>query len=106
MKLLQDAEDNYYLSVDSLLNLSSRAKELFESSEIEEKRQLIKLVLQNLKMEGNLVRYSYLNPFDKIAKYSELKTWLPALEKIRRSFIQPNDSQLSSVPSLLPINHF
>jgi hypothetical protein len=68
---LQDAEDNYYFTVDSLLNLSNRAKELFESSEIEEKRQLIKLVLQNLKLDGTLVRYDYLKPFSTIVEYAD-----------------------------------
>lgn len=55
LKLLQDAEDNYYLTVDHVLNLANRAKDIFESSEMEEKRQLIKLTLQNLRLNGRLV---------------------------------------------------
>lgn len=49
---LQTAEDNYYASSKSVLNLVNRAYDLFIGSEVEEKRQLIKLVLSNLRIEG------------------------------------------------------
>ncbi len=44
---LQKAEDNYYLTVNYLLQLTNRAYDLFLSSEIEEKRKLLKILLQN-----------------------------------------------------------
>ena len=49
---LQKAEDNYYLTVNYLLQLANKAYDLFESSEIEQKRQIIKLVFQNLNLDG------------------------------------------------------
>lgn len=77
MSIIQEAEDNYYLTSKYLLEIAKRAYELFKSSEVDEKRQLIKLVLQNLRIEGNLVKYSLLNPFDTIAKCNEQQLWLP-----------------------------
>ncbi|MCD6226134.1 hypothetical protein J7J95_03640, partial [bacterium] len=44
---LQKAEDEYYITANYLLELANRAYELFKSSEVEEKRQLLKLILQN-----------------------------------------------------------
>lgn len=35
-----------------VMNLAARAREIFESSEVDEKRELLNLVFQNLKLEG------------------------------------------------------
>ena len=51
LEQLQEAEDNYYLTAKYVLDLANRAYELFIGSEVEEKRQLIKLVLSNLRLE-------------------------------------------------------
>lgn len=48
LALFQEAEDNYYITAKYILDLASRAYDLFVSSEVEERRQLIKLILQNL----------------------------------------------------------
>lgn len=77
LSMVQEAEDNYYLTSKYLLEIAKRAYELFKNSEVNEKRQLIKLVLQNLRIEGNLVKYSLLNPFDTIVKCNEQQLWLP-----------------------------
>ena len=49
---LEQADKDYYIRVKYLLDLSNRASELFEGSEVNEKRQLIKLVLPDLRLEG------------------------------------------------------
>ncbi len=74
---LQEAEDNYYVTAKYLLDLSNRAYDLFKSSEVEEKRQLVKLVLSNLRVEGKMVRYEAIKPFDSIIKYADDQLWLP-----------------------------
>lgn len=81
--MLEEAEDNYYITVDYLLNLSNRAVEIFESSEIEEKRQLLKLTLQNLRLNGRLVQYDYLKPFDTIAECADRSSWLAGWDDFR-----------------------
>ena len=77
---LQKAEDDYYLTANYLLQLANRAYELFESSEIEQKRQLLKSVPQNLTLEGRLVQYDAIKPFDTILNYADHKLWLPLLD--------------------------
>ncbi len=74
--ILQEAEDNYYITAKYLLELANRAYELFESSEVEERRQLIKLVLSNLRVEDKLVRYDAIKPFDTILNYADSQVWL------------------------------
>jgi site-specific DNA recombinase len=74
---LQKAEDNYYLNVNYLLQLANKAYNLFVSSEIEEKRQLLKLLLQNPTLDGKKVRFTLLKPFDTILNYADSQLWLP-----------------------------
>lgn len=84
LAMLQEAEDNYYITAKYLLELTNRASELFESSEVEERRQLIKLVLQNLRVDGKLVRFDGLKPFDTILNYADNQLWL-SVSNIRLS---------------------
>ena len=74
---LQIAEDNYYITSKLLLELSARAYDLFISSEVEEKRQLIKLVLSNLRLDGEKLVYDVQKPFDLILKCSDDQVWRP-----------------------------
>ncbi len=74
---LQKAEDNYYLTANYLLQLANKAYDLFPSSEIEERRQLLKLLLQNPTLEGKKVRYSLIKPFDTILNYTDCQLRLP-----------------------------
>lgn len=73
---LQKAEDDYYLTANYLLQLANKAYDLFISSEMEQKRQLLKLTLQNLTLDGRKVRYEALKPFDTLLNYSDNKLML------------------------------
>jgi len=70
---LQKAEDEYYLTANYLLQLANKAYELFESSEIEQKRQLLKLTLQNPTLDDRIVRYIVQKPFDTILDCADNK---------------------------------
>lgn len=83
---LQKAEDEYYLTANYLLQLANKAYELFESSEIEQKRQLLKLILQNPTLEGRKVRYFVQKPFDTILDCADNKLWLALIEYVTTFF--------------------
>ena len=85
MSILQEAEDNYCITAEYVLKIANKAYELFKSSEVEERRQLIKLVLQNPKVEGKNVLFDLQKPFDTILKYADCKLWLPVVGYIRTS---------------------
>ena len=76
----KEADEAYYINAEYILNLASRAKELFESSEPEQKRQLINLSLQNLRLDGENLCYDWIKPFDAIAESVESTKWLPSLD--------------------------
>ena len=75
MNKLQEAEDNYYVTAKYVLDLSTRAYDLFKSSEVEEKRQLIKLVLSNLRLSGKNLVFDAEKPFDLILNCSDRPGW-------------------------------
>ena len=94
---LQKAEDNYYLTVNYLLQLANRAYDLFVSSEIEEKRQLLKLLLQNPTLDGKIVRYTLLKPFDTILNFADSQAWLAQWDDFRKT----NWLEIIEYPTLL-----
>lgn len=75
--MLQEADDQYFVSAKYILELSKRARELFESSKIEQRRQIIKLVLSNLALVGKKLRYEAVKPFDTILNCADGQRWLP-----------------------------
>jgi site-specific DNA recombinase len=72
---LQEAEDNYYITAKYVLDLTTRAHDLFQSSEVEEKRQLIKLLLSNLRLSGKNLVFDAEKPFDLLLNCSDYQAW-------------------------------
>jgi len=83
LALLSEAEDNYYITAKYLLDIANRAYDLFIRSEVEERRQLLKLVLQNLRVEGKTVRYDALKPFNEILNYNDNQLGLRIVDDVR-----------------------
>ncbi len=52
MERYDQADEKFYLTANTVLKLTQKALEIFESSEISEKRQLLNFLLQNLKLQG------------------------------------------------------
>lgn len=90
LSMLQDAEDNYYITAKYLLELANRAYDLFKSSIVEERRQLIKFTLSNLRVEGKTVRYKAIKPLDTILEYADRQAWLRSMAELRTYFISTN----------------
>jgi len=59
-----NADENFYLTANMVLNLAKKSKEIFESSEIPEKRQLLNFLLQNLELKGKNLLFKIKTPFD------------------------------------------
>lgn len=87
LSMLNNEYDKFYITARYLLELANRAYELFKSSEVEERRQLIKLVLSNLRVEDKIVRYDAIKPFDTILNDADGQLWLPAIEEIRNNIL-------------------
>ena len=76
MQSYTDADENFYLTANMTLNLAKKAYEIFESSEISEKRQLLNFLLQNLKLQGKNLIFELKKPFDTVLQASKCSNLL------------------------------
>ena len=73
---LESADETYYQTVTSLLQLANKAPELFKRSEMHQKRELLQLTLQNLVLKGEKLEFNLLKPFDLLLDLSKTGLWL------------------------------
>lgn len=100
LEQLQEAENNYYVTAKYLLDLTNRAYELFMSSEVEEKRHLIKLILSNLELKDENIVCNVVSPFDMILKMSDSHLWLGRKDSnLRMPGPKPGALPLGHAPS-------
>jgi len=71
------ADEDFYLTASKVLDLASRALEIFESSEVTEKRTLLNFLLQNPVLSGRNLLFKLKSPFDVIAQCGKTQDWLP-----------------------------
>ena len=74
MKRHEVADENFHVTANLVLKLASKASELFESSEVEEKRQLLNFVFQNLKLRDLSLSIQVHEPFNTMMDYKECPT--------------------------------
>ena len=70
-------DESFSITINYLLDLSSKAYELFESSKVDQKRQIINFVLSNLKLKGQKLLFELKKPFDAIYEANIHSNWLP-----------------------------
>ena len=60
------ADKEHYITANTILNLAKRAREIFESSEPQEKRYLLNFLLQNVELKQKNLLYKLKTPFDTV----------------------------------------
>lgn len=88
------ADETFHLTANMVLHLARRAREIFESSEVEEKRQLLNFVFQNLKLEGEKLVVELREPFNLIADTAKCPMGWGRLDSNQR---RPKSRDLQSV---------
>ena len=81
---IEQIEDDYYATVNHLLDLSKNATKLFLKANNEQKRSLINLVLSNLQLEGDQLRWKTKEPFKTMVLCNENSSWLRQLGSNQR----------------------
>ncbi len=81
---LKDADTNYFINAKYILDLTNRSYDLFVSSEVEEKRQLIKLLLSNVRLNGKNIDYDVQKPFDLMLECSDRQDWCARMDSNHR----------------------
>ena len=67
-----NADESFHVTANMVLSLARRARTIFESSEVEEKRQLLNFVFQNLELKEKKLFVDYREPFKMIKDTSFL----------------------------------
>jgi len=77
------ADENYYITASTVLNLAKNALSLFESSEVLEKRAMLNFLLQNCVANGKKLEFDLRSPFNHILNFANQPTWLALLNDFR-----------------------
>jgi lipopolysaccharide biosynthesis regulator YciM len=64
------ADENFHIAASTVFSLTNRALEIFESSEANEKRQLLSLILQNCRLQDKKLLFELKSPFNEVLQYA------------------------------------
>ena len=84
MEMHDKASGAYYINAAKVLELAGRAFEIFESSKVDEKQQLLNYLLQNCVLNGRKLEFTLRKPFDVILSHAKSEDWLPGLDSNQR----------------------
>lgn len=70
MNNFKEANTSYYKTASRVLEIAKNSSELFKSSEVDEKRQILKNLLQNLELDGEKLSYELKNPYNMLFLYN------------------------------------
>ncbi len=93
LKRIIEADENYSMTLISLLNICSKVPELFNSSKIEQKRQLINFLLSNLQLRGKKLEYKLKKPFDVLINLNNCQKrfmWLASVGDVKTRILLLN----------------
>ncbi len=76
MQRYDQADEKFYLTANTVLNLAKKAEQIFKNSEVVEKRQLLNFLLQNLKLQGKKLSFELKTPFDTVLQANKCSTLL------------------------------
>lgn len=75
IKQFDNASESFYITANTILSLAQRAEEIFDSSEPEEKRELLSYLFLNLKLDGKNLLCKLKTPFEGVRLAKETHNW-------------------------------
>ena len=75
---------DFYITANKIIDISQRAWEIFESSEVEEKTQLLNFLLQNCELNRTKLVYKLKIPFSGILDYAKTGSMLRGSDSNRQ----------------------
>ncbi|MCL4377918.1 MAG: hypothetical protein M1479_08640 [Actinobacteria bacterium] len=106
LKRVIEADESYSIILINLLNICSRAPELFESSKVEQKRPLINFLLSNLKLRGKKLEFELKKPFDVLVNIKNCSNWLGREDSVFRLTSFAAEPRTPSFHSVRPFESF
>ena len=78
------ADHEYHVYVNTVINLSRRIADIFESSEPMEKRAILGFILQNPTVSGKKLEFTMRKPFNTVLELATCPTGLALLKDFRK----------------------
>ncbi len=78
-------EERFACNIDLALKFAMNAVDIFDSSEIDEKRQIINFAFSNLLLEGKNLIVSMRKPFNILLDINDCPVWLASTDKFRKT---------------------
>ena len=76
-KTYSEWKSEYELSIVTIFSLANRAKEIFDGSEVWEKKMLLRFLLQNSLLDSKKPLFNLESPFDLCLDLVDNSKWLP-----------------------------
>ena len=73
---IDESHLKFYENITTLMGIALNATEIFESSNIDERRQILDFVCQNLQLKDGKLLLKYKKPFDKMVFFKNNSAWL------------------------------
>ncbi len=94
-----DADEDFTITVEYILDIASRTYELFKSSGIDKKRRILNLVFPNFFLNGSKLEYTIRSPFNMLVNRASYPIKLPLVDGIRTKYF----SEVLEFHVLIPI---
>ncbi len=82
------ADESCLITAKRVLDLAKQAKEIFMSSNVDEKRQFLKFVHSNLTLNGEKLHLELREPFSTFVKMGDQTEWLPVVGYLRTHLLE------------------
>lgn len=83
MQLNDDIDEEAHITLNTVLSLAKRAYDIFKSSEVDEKRNILNFLLQNCELKEKKLLYKLKAPFDTVLKVKRCSIGLRGLHIYR-----------------------
>ncbi len=79
---LTNGNKSFIVTAEYLLELASKAKTLFESSQPAQKNRILRSLLANLTLNEKKLQLNLLKPFTALLGSTKTQSWLPVIEEV------------------------
>jgi len=83
MRVLREGDDKFKDRLIMLIAMLSNAYKLYSGSNVEKKRELLKILFSNLSLKGETLCYTLKNPFDMLVACSGIMQWRTLVDVLR-----------------------
>lgn len=94
LQKVEQVSKTFYITAGYIIELARHSAQLFERSEVEERRQLIKLVLLNPRWDGEKLDYDFAEPFNLLANLEDRPLMGTMLDAFRTLVINLENSTI------------